>query len=55
MNTYTLTFTDNDTVQIEAYGFQIKDGVLRFSTRQPDRYDHFFPIANLFEWSIAGG
>ena len=55
MNIYTITFTDNDTVQIEAHDSRIEDGILKLSTTSPSRYDKFLPIVNIFEWTVDRG
>lgn len=55
MNTYTITFTDNQTVEIQAYDSQIRDGILRLATDMPGRFDKFLPIANIFEWTVKRG
>lgn len=55
MNTYTITFADNETVSIKAFKSEVKDGILRLATNNPSSYDHFFPIANIFEWSVKRG
>lgn len=55
MNTYTITFADNETVVLKAYESQVKDGILKLAMKNPSSYDHFFPIANIFEWSVERG
>lgn len=55
MNTYTITFSDNDTVVVRAHASRIRDGVLQLATDYPNEFNKFLPIANIFEWTVSRG
>ena len=55
MNTYTITFSDNETVSVFAHGSKIEDGILKLATEEPGRFNKFLPIANIFEWTVSRG